>query len=428
MRANQRDLRMKRQGRSPGTIGLALSTLCLGLIGGVLIGCLLASGPPNTVPPEAAPSFRLMAEAWNTISRHYVDRSAIKPQLMTYGAIGGMVDALGDTGHSHFMTPEMLKEEKNFIRGVLEGIGAEVRMKNRQVVIVAPIDGSPAQRAGLKPGDIILKVNGKEVGQLPLEKVVEMILGPPGTGVALTLMNPDTGRKREVKIIRAHIVLQRVSWARLPGVDAAHIRITGFVKGTAKDFKKILNTIRKEGIAGAVLDLRNNPGGLFDETVSVASQFLAKGNVLLVKDSLGEVTPVPARSGGIALTMPLVVLINEGTSSGAEIVAGALQDGRRAVLVGEKTFGTGTVLESFPLSDGSALMLAVKQWLTPSGNVIWHGGVSPDITVSLAPDAVPLLPAMERDMSALQLQSSEDKQLLRGLDVLLDQIRKEPQS
>jgi carboxyl-terminal processing protease len=395
--------------------------LTLGLIGGAILSCrLLIALSPDTIPPDAERNFHLMAEAWNTVQRAYVDRSAINPKLMTYGAISGIVDALGDTGHSRFLTPEMVKQERNLTRGQLEGIGAEVRMKNGQLVIVAPIDGSPAQRAGLKPGDIILRVDGKEVSGLPLDQAVERILGPANTPVKLTILYPQIRQTRDITILRARVTLQNVTWMQLPGTTVVHLRIVTFSKGVTRELREALFAIQKDGVSGLILDLRNNPGGLYEEAISTASQFLQSGNVLLEKNALGKVQPVPVRPGGAALAIPLVVLINGGTSSGAEIVAGALQDAHRAKLVGEKTFGTGTVLESFPLSDGSALMLAIEEWLTPLGKVIWHRGISPDVVVTLPPEVTPLLPVTERVLTAEKLRESGDLQLLRGLELLTE--------
>ena len=397
-----------------------LAFLSLGLIGGAILSCrLLIAFAPDTVPPGAESNFHLMAEAWNTIQRVYVDRNAVKPQLMTYGAISGMVDALGDTGHSRFLTPEMLKQERNLARGRFEGIGAEVQMKNGQLVIVAPIDGSPAQKAGLKPGDIILKVDDQDVSGLPLDQAVDRILGPAGTRVKLTILNLKTTTTKDVTLTRASITVQNVTWHQLPGTTAAHLRIATFSKGVTENLRKALLTVEKEGSTGLILDLRNNPGGLYNEAVSAASQFLSGGNVLLEKNAVGKIKPVPVRPGGVATSLPLVVLINGGTSSGAEIVAGALQDARRAKLIGEKTFGTGTVLETFSLSDGSALMLAIEEWLTPAGQVIWHHGISPDVVVHLPPEVTPLLPVTERELTAEKLRESQDTQLLRALDLLL---------
>lgn len=392
------------------------------MIGGAIIGCgLLIAFAPDTVPAGAESNFRLMAEAWNTIQRVYVDRDAVKPQLITYGAISGMVDALGDTGHSRFLTPEMLKQERNLARGKFEGIGAEVQMKNGQLVIVAPIDGSPAQKAGLKPGNIILKVDDQDVSGLPLDQAVDRILGPAGTRVKLTILDLKTTATKDITLTRASITVRNVTWHRLPGTTAAHLRIASFSKGVAENLQKALLTVEKQGAAGLILDLRNNPGGLYDEAVSAASQFLSGGNVLLEKNALGKIKPIPVRSDGVATSLPLVVLINGGTSSGAEIVAGALQDAHRAKLIGEKTFGTGTVLETFSLSDGSALMLAIEEWLTPAGKVIWHRGIFPDVVVNLPPEATLLLPVTEKELTAEELRQSQDVQLLRGLDLLFQE-------
>jgi carboxyl-terminal processing protease len=395
---------------------------------GSLVACHLLSAytPSQTVPPEADPNFKLIAEAWNTIQRIYVDRKAVDPTRMTYGAIGGMVDSLGDTGHSRFLSPAMVKQERNFSRGEFEGIGAEVRMRNGQLVIVAPIDGSPAMRAGLKPGDVILKVDGKEVTGLPLNQAVDRILGPAGTSVQLTILDEKSGRTRDVSLARARVTFRSVSWSRLPGAPLAHLRLAAFNSGISKDLIKALVEIEEEGLKGVIFDLRNNPGGLYQEAVTAASQFLEGGNVLLEKDAVGKVKPVPVKPGGVATKIPLAVLINGGTSSGAEIVAGALQDAGRARLVGEKTFGTGTVLETFSLSDGSALMLAFEEWLTPSGHVIWHQGISPDVVVPLPPEVIPLIPATEKSLTLEALKQSGDAQLLRALDLLTEQIQRLP--
>ncbi len=398
--------------------------LGLGLVAGAIIGCgLLVGFAPNTIPASAESNFQLMAEAWNTIQRVYVDRDAVNPQRMTYGAISGMINALGDTGHSRFLAPEMLKQERSLTRGQFEGIGAEVRMRNGQLVIVAPIDNSPAQKAGLKSGDIILKVDDQDVTGLPLDQAVDRILGPAGTRVKLTILDLKTATTKDLTLTRASIIVQNVTWHHLPGTTTAHLRIATFSKGVTENLRKALLTVEKEGASGLILDLRNNPGGLYDEAVSAASQFLSGGNAVLEKNAVGKIKPVPIRPGGVATSIPLVVLINGGTSSGAEIVAGALQDAHRARLVGEKTFGTGTVLETFRLSDGSALMLAIEEWLTPAGRVIWHQGISPDIVVPLPPEATPLIPANEKGLTAEGLRDSKDVQLLRALALLLPEKR-----
>ena len=374
----------------------------------------------DEIPADAKDDFQLMAEAWNTIQRHYVDRTALQQKKLTYGAISGMVDSLGDTGHSTFLTPKMIEQERQFQKNKFEGIGAEVQMKSGHVVIVAPLDNSPALRAGLRAGDIILKVNGETIAELPLSQVVERITGPPGTNVTLTIMTPATGRTQDVTLVREAIRIDNVTWSRLPGTTIAHVRITSFSEDVAKHLLKVLESVKAEHFTGIVLDLRNNPGGLLDEVIRAASQFLKEGNVLLEKNAKGQVRAVPVLKGGILLHLPMVVLVNEGTASAAEIMAGAIKDPGRAAVVGETTFGTGTVLRQFGLPDGSALLIAIEEWLTPNGQTIWHKGITPDVVVSLPPDIIPNLPSTERGMTAAQLHSSGDAQLLRALELLIN--------
>lgn len=387
----------------------------LALLGGVVLGWLAAVGCSSTQKPD---DLKLVSQAYDRIQRHYVDRRAVQPKDLTYGAISGMVESLGDTGHSTFLTPEMVKELRSLERGELKGIGVEVEMKNGQVVIVAPIDGSPAQRAGLRSGEIILKVSGEDIGDWPLGKVVDKILGPTGTVVQLTLQEPRNGRVREVTLKRASIKLHEVTWCRLPGTEVAHLRVASFDAGVTKDLRKSLEELQREGVKGIVLDLRNDPGGLLDEAIGVSSQFLTNGNVVLTKDAKGKVVPEPVDRGGLAGSMPLVVLVNQGSASAAEIVAGALQDQHRAPLVGETTFGTGTVLQEFGLSDGSALLLAVGEWLTPNGTSFWHKGLVPQYVVPLPPDTSPLVPANAASLTSKELWASEDRQLLTALRLL----------
>jgi len=408
-------------------LSVILISLGVGLIGGILLDHpgLVVFAPSSTGATETAPNWRLLAEVWHTIQRFYVERSAVQPHRLTYGAINGMVDALGDTGHSSFLTPEMVDLMRSVTEGQFEGIGAEVQMKDKHVVIVAPLDNSPAQRAGLRPGDIILQVNQESVTRLPLEQVVQRIRGPRGTTVTLTLFDPNTEQTRDVTVVRARVAVHNVTWQQLPGTMVVHVRIAEFSQGVTNDLQQALTALEQQGLMHVVLDLRNNPGGLLNEAVATASQFLSSGTVLLVRDAHGTTTPVPVQQHGVAPGLPLVVLINQGTASAAEIVAGALQDAHRAVLVGETTFGTGTVLKPFPLSDGSALMLAIEEWLTPNGRVIWHQGIAPDVVVALTPPATLLSPDTERTITAAQLQASDDRQLLHAVD-LVTQATKVP--
>ncbi len=398
--------------------------LGVGFTGGVLVDHFIlaptiASAKTQSQSQSQTNGLDLVNQAYQIIQKNYVDRSAVQQTQLEYGAISGMVDALGDTGHSRFLTPQMVQAENNFTQGTFEGIGAEVMMNNNgQVVIVSPIDGSPAQAAGVKAGEIMLKVDGVDLTGMSLSQVVSKVLGPAGTKVTITFQDPKTQAIRDVTITRAKITVKNVTWVMLPGTKIADIRIAGFSQGVTNDLRVALKQIQAQGATGIVLDLRNDPGGLLDEAIGVTSQFLGNGNVLLVKNAQGQEQPIQVKSGGLALNIPMVVLVNQGTASAAEIVAGALQDAHRATVIGETTFGTGTVLNGFPLSDGSQILLATEEWLTPSGRVIWHKGLAPDITVSLDSTITQFMPEAGNGMTAAQLQSSQDAQLLKAINQL----------
>lgn len=399
-------------------IALALTlSLCAGA---VLERWVLLSG----VPPDAMDEFQLMSQAWRAIDRFYVDRSAIRPTAMAYGAINGMTEALGDTGHSVFLTPQQAKRADTAMQGKLTGVGVEIRARDRQTVVVAPIDGSPAQLAGVRAGDVIMEVDGRPISGMSFTQVAGRIAGKAGQPVELTVLNPRDGQRRAIKIVRAAMKINNVTWQHLPGTSLAHLRIAMFSEGETGDLRKALLEIQKEKLSGIVLDLRNNPGGVLDEAVGTASQFLESGNVLWEKDASGTIVPVPVRGGGVATNIPLVVLINGGSASDSEIVAGALRDAHRATLIGETTFGTGTVLSDFVLSDGSSLMLAVQEWLTPDKRSFWHKGIEPDVKIRLGPESSPLLPNGERDMTEVQLHSSSDAQVLKAIEVLTSQSKR----
>ncbi|HUZ17593.1 MAG TPA: S41 family peptidase [Spirochaetia bacterium] len=397
------------------------AALLIGLVLGVLIDRFerLPSLPiVNQTTDPAPPDFSLIHQAWDIIDRVYVDRAALQQKPLTYGAIAGMVDALGDTGHSTFLTPEMVAQEQTLTQGAYVGVGIEIQMKNNQVTIVAPLDGSPAARAGLHSGELILKVDGKDVTGLSLQEVVRKIVGTINTDVTLSIYDPLTKATSDVTLRRSRIMVHNVSWHRIPGTDLADIRIAAFSEGVTKDLVKAIGEIEAQHLSGIVLDLRNDPGGILDQAIGVASQFLANGNVLLTKSASGKITPDPVHPGGLATKQPLVVLINDGTASASEIVAGALQDAKRATLIGDTTFGTGTVLGQFPLSDGSELLLATQEWLTPKGRTIWHKGITPDVTVTLPAGTTMIEPDALQGMSPSQLQASGDVQLMKGISLL----------
>ena len=416
-----------------GVILIVLLVLAVGFVGGVLADQQLALPVTGMLPPLASSAgtqastqlnTKLIQEGYNLIMNHYADRQGLAETNLTYGALTGMVDALGDTGHSRFLSPEMLATENRQIEGSFEGIGALLSVnQDGNPIILSPLDDSPAQKAGLRAGDIILMVDGQDVSHASVNDVVQKVLGPAGTKVTLTVRNPDDNKTRTITITRAKIVVNNVTWQMLPGTQVAHIRIAQFSNNVTGDLQNAIKAAQAQGARGILLDLRNNPGGLLNEAVSVTSQFLSSGNVMQAKDASGKVSTIPVEKDGIATSIPLVVLVNEGTASASEITAGALQDYGRAQLVGEKTFGTGTVLNQFRLSDGSAILLATEEWLTPKGRVIWHQGITPDVIVALPADVVPSVPQTERTWTAQDLKATKDAQLLKGLDLLQQKIK-----
>ena len=365
----------------------------------------------------------LIQQAYDIIQKNYADRDALTNTDLTYAAISGMVDSLGDTGHSRFMTPDMVKSEQRAIQGEFEGIGALLQMKDGRPIILAPMDNSPAQKAGLRPGDVILEVNNEDVSTRTLSEIVDRVLGPAGTKVTIKIERPTTGEMHTFTITRAKIEIKNVTWQILPGASIVHIRIAAFSQNVGRDLEKAIAESKKQGARGIILDLRNNPGGLLSEAINVVSQFLSSGNVMQEKNAQGESRDIPVEKGGTATDIPMVVLINEGSASAAEITSGALQDYNRAPLIGQKTFGTGTVLLNFPLKDGSGLLLATEMWLTPKGRVIWHKGIEPDIVVEMDAEVMPSIPETERDLTAEQLQKSNDAQLLRAIEELQKKLK-----
>ncbi len=341
--------------RITGAVLLAIIIFGVGAETGIFIDRQNNNNNNNSivVPQGTKADFQLINQAWGLIKSNYVDQTSAKSLSLTYGAIGGMVDSLGDTGHSTFLTPTEVQQEKDAVQGQLQGIGVEVQAKNGNVVVVAPIDGSPAQKAGLLPGDIITQVNGQLI--IDVNDAISRIRGPAGTSVTLTIQE-SSGTTRIVTIVRATINLINVTWSKLPGTSIADLRIASFASNVTGELDTALSAIKSQGATGIILDLRDNPGGLLDQAVAVASRFLKSGNVLLEKDSKGKITSIPVNPGVTVTSLPMVVLVNQGTASAAEIVAGALQDAGRAKLIGETTFGTGTVLVTFPLSDGSAVV------------------------------------------------------------------------
>jgi len=397
---------------------LLMIVLALFFVGGIMFDRVVMRGFVFGSDHEGF-NEALLDEARTVIQNNFVDRDAATTERLQDGALAGMVDILGDTGHSRFMTPTMVEEQHNYTAGEFEGIGAYVEMRDGFVTVVSPIDNSPAQAAGVQPGFIVLEVAGEDMTGKTLQEVVERILGPAGSEVTITFFNPESGENVTLTIERARIELENVTWAMLPGSTIAYTRVAGFSQDVGKELGAAIDAAEAQGATGIILDLRNNPGGLLHEAVAVSAQFLPPdGVVVLRQDAQGDVKQELVPNDAAPTSLPVVVLINQGSASASEIVSGALQDAGRATLVGETTFGTGTVLNEFALSDGSAILLATEQWLTPDGRVIWREGIVPDEVVELTGPVRLLTPDTADDLTADELAATEDAQLLRALEIL----------
>ena len=407
-------------GRASAWLSGALLMIALALffVGGIMFDRVVMRGFVFGSDHEGF-NEALLDEARTIIQNNFVDRDAATTERLQDGALAGMVDILGDTGHSRFMTPTMVEEQHNYTAGEFEGIGAYVEMRDGFVTVVTPIDNSPAQAAGVQPGFIVLEVAGEDMTGKTLQEVVERILGPAGSEVTITFFNPESGENVTLTIERARIELENVTWAMLPGSTIAYTRVAGFSQDVGKELGAAIDAAEAQGATGVILDLRNNPGGLLHEAVAVTAQFLPPdGVVVLRQDAQGDVKQELVPNDAAPTSLPVVVLINQGSASASEIVSGALQDAGRATLVGETTFGTGTVLNEFALSDGSAILLATEQWLTPDGRVIWREGIVPDEVVELTGPVRLLTPDTADDLTADELAATEDAQLLRALEIL----------
>jgi carboxyl-terminal processing protease len=386
---------------------------------GVLFGGSGYWFEPDVARAQDQPTeFAIFWQVWELTQGHFIDREALDPQRLTYGAINGLIQALGDEGHTRFLTPEEVIRQRTDIAGAFFGIGAQVGLEDGLPVIVAPFDGSPAQRAGLRSGDIIVEVDGEDVTGLTLNDTVDRIRGEKGTTVVLTVFRPDTGESLEFVIVRDEVKVPAASWNMIPGTSVALIRMSQFSANLDDNLVEIIKEAKAEGATQLIVDVRSNPGGLLEQAVKVTSEFLPDGDVLLQEEADGSRKAFPVRRGGVATDIPLVVLINRGSASSAEIFAGAIQDHQRGQVVGETTFGTGTVLKPFDLDDGSALLLGTSQWLTPNGRLIRKQGIEPDVAVDLPVGVAIIVPSELEELTVAELLTSEDAQLLKALELL----------
>jgi carboxyl-terminal processing protease len=413
--------RRRRFGRIFGQIVVITALMIIAFLGGWFSHQAYTNTSFN--PGDQSKSYaNLIQQAWNVVDQNYVDRKAVNYKEMSYQAIRAMLDVLQDKGHTRFLTPQDIQAEKQQLSGTLVGIGVYLRQdpKSKQLIITSTIPGAPAEKAGLKRGDVIVAVNGASTVGRDINAVSSLIEGPVGTNVSVTVKRPSKNETLTFTMKRAEIKVPNVILHYIPENHIAHIQIAQFSAGVSDQLKDALNKAKNLGAKSIILDLRDDPGGYLQEAINVASEFIGKGNVLLEQDSTGQRTPQPVNGHPLDTTIPIVVLTNANTASAAEIVSGAMQDNHRAIIMGVKTFGTGTVLDEFDLSDGSAILLGTSEWLTPNGHFIRNLGINPNIEVNLNPNINPLTPNDENqgNMTLQQILSSGDTQLVGAIRYL----------
>ena len=358
----------------------------------------------------------LYAEALKVVKEGYINQKAIDPQKQTYGAIKGMLGSLDDKGHTSFLTPEEAEKNRERYSSKQVGIGVRLENDNDKVVVLDTIDGSPAQEAGVKPGDALVTINGESVRGMNIVEVADKLEGSEGSPVKLTALRG--GEEHEFSLERVKLTVPAVSWNLIPGTHVAHLRLGSFSEDSSAEFEDAVSEARDNGAERFVLDLRDNSGGWVEQAEKIAARFLPARSVIYVqKDAAGREEEVTVPEDNRPLDVPLVVLVNVGSASSAEILAGSLKDNARARVVGGKTFGAGTMLEERPLSDGSAIMLATAQWLTPNRDPIQGSGIEPDVKGGLEEGQKPRPPDQLRGLSRRET-FAHDAQLKRAFEVL----------
>ncbi len=373
---------------------VAIVLLAVGFSGGVLVGTN-ASRPAidnlnnlrSVLTPSPRPAdWQVLADVWSTVHRSYVNQN-IDDQALVRGAVRGVVESLNDP-YSVYFTPSEASSFQDEVEGVFQGVGMEVGYKQNQVTVIAPLPDSPAARAGIVSGDVVISIDGVETTTLTLDQAVAKIRGPKGTRVTLVVRGPNSSQNRTVTITRQSI---KVDPVKSKTVSSNHqqvmiVTISSFTKDTGRLVQNAVRQALTSSVKGIILDLRNDPGGYLDQSISVASVFLDRGVVVSEVGRDGKHRDESVVGQALWPSQPLAVLVDGGTASAAEIVAGALQDHHRATLIGQTTFGKGSVQDYQSLADGSSLKLTVAKWYTPNGRSISEHGITPDQTVAMPSD------------------------------------------
>lgn len=355
--------------------------------------------------------------AWNLVQSRYVDQNAIDDEAMLEAAIDGMLLTLKDEGHTRYLTVEESQSENESLQGEYVGVGIQVNQRENQIVVVAPIDRSPAQEAGVMAGDVLVSVDGEDITGQSVDEVVGQVRGEEGSQVTLRFLREGEEAPLSFTLTRRKIDVSSVAWTMLEG-DIADIRLTQFSAGSGNDLAQALGEAKAAGAKGIILDLRNNPGGYISDAIQIGSMFVPEGETIFitqVRDGSQKELVATAQPQHVG-DLPLVVLINEGSASSSEIVAGAVKaNNPNATIIGETTFGTGTVLSNFGLGDGSSLLLGTELWLTPEGKLIKNQGIRPDVVVGLEDGQFPFTPV---DNAENSLDQIDDYQLEWAVQVI----------
>lgn len=337
--------------------------------------------PDVKLPQEVSKDvdFDLFWDVWKRVKQGYITKNTEDKKLF-YGALSGMVSALEDP-YSVFLEPDTAKKFDETLSGTFEGIGAEIGMKKNQLLIMSILPDTPAERGGLRSGDAILTIDKKDTTGMTIDFAVSIIRGKGGTPVVLKIYRTDELKPRDITIIRDKIIVHSVTWKVLPESHIGYIKLAHFNQDTESGFKDAVRDLMSKQVSGIILDMRNNPGGFLDTAIQVSGYWVDGQTVVIEKYDEQNKDEYKSRTRASLRNMPTVVLVNEGSASAAEIVAGALQDYKKAVLVGVKTFGKGSVQDLQRLKDGSAIKLTIAKWLTPNGRSINEEGIKPDIEV-----------------------------------------------
>lgn len=355
----------------------------------------------QTGKPDAV-DFSLFWDSWRIVQESYAKRESLNVQNMVYGAISGMVKSLDDP-YTVFFNPEDAKKFKDDVNGSFEGVGMQIGIKQQQIVVIAPLEGTPAKAAGILPGDAILKIGDKSTKDISLDEAISLIRGPKGTPVVLSIMRSSWKEPKDISITRDIIKVPSLKW-QMKNNDVAYIQLFQFSRLAGTSFSQAASEILQSKAKSIVLDLRGNPGGYLDVAVDIAGWFIDRGQTVVTEDFGGDNKKVhQAQGSGRLAQYPMVVLINGGSASASEILAGALRDEKGIKLVGEKSFGKGSVQEVKDLRLGASLKVTVANWLTPKGNFISGVGLEPDVKV---------------DFTQADNEKGIDPQLARALEMV----------